>query len=70
MPVIDFLHSASADLYVQQLVASRSGLKEGGFVEGQNLTIEYRLLTAGGAFRVSASSQRAVRSRYVPLYLP
>jgi hypothetical protein len=30
----------------------------------------YVMLTAGGAFRVSASSQRAVRSRYVPLYLP
>jgi hypothetical protein len=30
----------------------------------------YVMLTAGGAFRVSASWQRAVRSRYVPLYLP
>jgi len=42
MPVIGFLHSASADAYAQQLAAFHRGLNEGAFVEGQNLTIEYR----------------------------
>jgi putative tryptophan/tyrosine transport system substrate-binding protein len=42
MPVIGFLHSASAATYSLQLAAFHRGLKEGGFVEGQNLTIEYR----------------------------
>src|SRR5262249_7791834 len=42
MPVIGFLHSASADAYAQQLAAFHRGLNEDAFVEGQNLTIEYR----------------------------
>jgi putative tryptophan/tyrosine transport system substrate-binding protein len=42
MPVMGFVHSASAATYSQQLAAFHRGLKEGGFVEGQNLTIEYR----------------------------
>jgi putative ABC transport system substrate-binding protein len=42
IPVVGFLHSAPAATYTQQLAAFHRGLKEGGFVEGQNLTIEYR----------------------------
>jgi putative ABC transport system substrate-binding protein len=62
MPVIGFLHSASADLYVQQLAAFRRGLKEGGFVEGQNLTIEYRW-AEGRADRLPALAADLVRRR-------
>jgi putative ABC transport system substrate-binding protein len=42
IPVIGFLHSASPS-YLQRFVeALRGGLGEAGFIEGQNLTIEYR----------------------------
>ncbi len=42
MPVIGFLHSGSPDTYVSQLRMFRQSLKEVGYIEGQNVTIEYR----------------------------
>ena len=42
MPVIGFLHSASPVSYASQVEAFRQSLKETGFVEGQNVAIEYR----------------------------
>jgi putative ABC transport system substrate-binding protein len=42
VPVIGFLGSDSPDLYTDRLRAFRQGLKETGYVEGQNLAIEYR----------------------------
>jgi len=42
MPVVGFLGSDSPDLYTDRLHAFRQGLKETGYVEGQNLAIEYR----------------------------
>ena len=41
-PVIGFLNSASLDPYVSQVKAFHQGLKETGYVEGQNVAIEYR----------------------------
>jgi putative tryptophan/tyrosine transport system substrate-binding protein len=41
MPVIGFLNSASPDGYVPMVDAFRQGLKEAGYVEGQNATIKY-----------------------------
>jgi ABC-type uncharacterized transport system substrate-binding protein len=42
MPVIGFLHSASPGPYAHLVAAYRQGLKEMGYVEGQNLAVEYR----------------------------
>jgi putative tryptophan/tyrosine transport system substrate-binding protein len=42
MPVIGFLNSASPGAYVSQVNAFRQSLKETGYVEGQNVAIEYR----------------------------
>ena len=42
IPVVGFLHYASADTFAHIAEAVRQGLKEAGYVEGQNVTIEYR----------------------------
>jgi putative ABC transport system substrate-binding protein len=42
IPVIGFLHGASPDGNPERVRAFREGLKEAGFVEGENLAIEYR----------------------------
>jgi ABC-type uncharacterized transport system substrate-binding protein len=42
MPVVGFIGPGSLDTYVRYLAAFRKGLNESGFVEGQNVTIEYR----------------------------
>src|SRR5262245_31193813 len=42
MPVVGFLHYASATTLAHLAEAVRSGLKEGGYVEQRNVLIEYR----------------------------
>jgi putative ABC transport system substrate-binding protein len=42
MPVIGFLRSSSIERSMHLVTAFRQGLKEAGFSEGQNVTIEYR----------------------------
>jgi hypothetical protein len=42
LPVIGFLGVGSRDNYAPYVAAFRKGLDESGFVEGQNVAIEYR----------------------------
>jgi putative ABC transport system substrate-binding protein len=42
VPVIGFLNSGSLDRYQSFLAAFRQGLKDGGYVDGQNVVIETR----------------------------
>jgi putative ABC transport system substrate-binding protein len=48
MPVIGFLHISSAAPFTRFLAAFKAGLKEGGYVEGENVAIEYRWAEAQG----------------------
>jgi putative tryptophan/tyrosine transport system substrate-binding protein len=41
MPVIGFLNGASPEAYAPYVAAFRDGLKQSGYVEGQNVAIEY-----------------------------
>jgi putative ABC transport system substrate-binding protein len=42
MPVIGFLRSTSANASVNLVAAFRRGLTEAGYIEGQNIAVEYR----------------------------
>jgi putative ABC transport system substrate-binding protein len=42
MPVVGYLHSASPAPFARLVTAFRDGLAESGYVEGQNVAIEFR----------------------------
>ena len=44
MPVVGFLRTGSADADARNAAAFRKGLNETGYVEGQNVTVEYHWL--------------------------
>jgi putative ABC transport system substrate-binding protein len=64
IPTIGFLRSTRPDASTDLLVALRKGLKETGYVEGQNLTIEYRW-AENQQERLSALAADLVRQRCV-----
>jgi putative tryptophan/tyrosine transport system substrate-binding protein len=59
-PIVGFLNSASADKYAHLAAAFRQGLNDLGFVDGQNITIEYRW-AAGQYDRLSEMAADLVR---------
>ena len=42
LPVVGFLGTTTANDFTDRVAAFREGLKEAGYVEGQNVVIEYR----------------------------
>ena len=70
--VIGFLSGVSPDTNVDRVRAFRQGLKETGYVEGENVAIEYRWAdgrygqaTSGDSLWVFRHLQRLPRTNYV-----
>jgi len=42
MPVIGFLNSGSADAYRDRITAFQQGLRQLGYINGENVTVDYR----------------------------
>ena len=69
MPVIGFLHSASAAAFADLVAAFRKGLSESGYVDGQNVAIEYRW-AEGRNERLPALAAELVRRRAAVIVTP
>ena len=62
LPVVGFLHSTSAGPNTGAVSAFREGLKQAGYVEGQNVAIEFRW-AEGHYDRLPALATDLVRER-------
>ena len=60
MPMVGFLHHSSLGEWAPNVVAIRNGLKEVGYVEGQNVAFEYRF-AEGRTERLPALAAELVR---------
>ena len=69
MPVVGFLDTRSLDEIAERLRAYRQGLKEAGYVEGENLTIEYRW-AENRLDRMPALAAELVRRRVAVIVAP
>ena len=69
MPMVGFLGGASPDLWADRLRAFRRGLDEIGYVEGQNVAIEYRW-AEGRYDRLPALATDLVRQRVAVIAAP
>jgi putative ABC transport system substrate-binding protein len=69
MPMIGYLHSASLERNVNLVAAFRKGLGETGFVEGQNVAIEFRW-AAGQNDRLPELAAELVRGRVAVIATP
>jgi len=69
MPVIGFLHSQSSDTNADRLRGFHRGLKDSGYVEGENLTIVYRW-AENQIDRLPALAADLVRRRVAVIAVP
>jgi ABC-type uncharacterized transport system substrate-binding protein len=69
MPVVGFINAGSAEGMVRPAAAFRSALSEAGYVEGQNVTVEYHWLD-GQYDRVPALVAELVRRRVAVIAVP
>ena len=69
MLVIGFVHGASAETFARETSAFRKGLNETGYIEGQNVTVEYHWLE-GHYERLPALMADLVRRRVAVIASP
>ena len=69
MPMVGFLHSGSPEPYASRVSAFRKGLGEAGYVEGQNVEIEFRW-AAGRDDRLPDLAAGLIRRRVAVIATP
>ena len=69
LPVVGFINGGSADAVARSAAAFRKGLNETGYVEGQNVTVEYHWLE-GQYDRLPALMADLVRRRVAVIATP
>src|SRR5215467_4284673 len=69
MPIVGFVEGRSAETTVRQAAAFRKALSETGYVEGQNVMVEYHWLD-GQYDRLPALMADLVRSRVAVIVTP
>jgi putative tryptophan/tyrosine transport system substrate-binding protein len=69
LPVVGFVNSGSADAFAGYIAAFRKGLGETGYVEDQNVTVEYHWLE-GQFDRLPALMADLVRRRVAVIATP
>src|SRR5215472_4499423 len=69
LPVVGFISGSSREMAAERPAAFRKGLAEAGFVEGQNVTVEYHWLN-GQYDRVPSLMADLVRRRVAVIATP